>query len=56
MVGHRDAFIQQAAGILAQIEDQTLDVLLAQAAEVLLQLRLVFSLNDWMSRYSDARA
>ena len=35
-VGHGDAFVQQTARILAQVEDQTLDILFAQPPEVLL--------------------
>ena len=36
VAGHVDAFVQQAAGIVAQIENQALDVVLAQLASACL--------------------
>ena len=37
LIGHRHAFVQQAARIVAQIEDQTMDIALAQRLKVVLQ-------------------
>ena len=45
LVRHRHAFVQQPAGILAQIEHQPLDVVLAQPLQVSSISWLVFSLN-----------
>jgi hypothetical protein len=37
LVGHRDAFVEQAAGVAAQIEDQAVDVVLAQLLQSVFQ-------------------
>ena len=44
-VGHGDALVQQAAGISAQIEHQTFDIVLAQPAQVVPRSLLVVSLK-----------
>ena len=38
LVGDGDARVQQAAGIAAEVEDEALDVLLAETPEVLFEL------------------
>ena len=44
LVGDRDAFVQQPAGILAQIQDQALDVVFAEP------LAAALPVPGWCSR------
>ena len=43
VIGHGDAFVQQSAGIVAQVEHQALNIVFAQAPQIVVQFRAVVS-------------
>ena len=52
MVGHRDTLVQQPARVLAQIQHQPLDIVLAQPLQVLFHLPAVVSPKLRILRYA----